>query len=883
MTIQQALQKYFGLKTFRNAQQEIIESIIDGNNVLAVLPTGAGKSLCYQLPALISENFSIVISPLISLMKDQVDALNNNNRLEDRSEELAAFINSTMTFYETEEVLRNIEFGKIKLLYVAPERLGNNSFAERIKKLSPTYLFIDEAHCISEWGHNFRPSYSKIKEFIDFVEIKNVSGFTATATPEVIKDITKQLGFKNHKLFVKGFERDNLHLNVIITKKKKEKCLELISVYKTPAIIYTASRKNAEEISEFLVMNRINCSYYHAGVQPEIRKKIQEDFIEDRTPIIAATNAFGMGIDKKDIRLIIHYNTPGSIENYYQEIGRAGRDGKSSHVFLLHEDYDINIQNFFISNSYPDKELIQNIYSAICDYGKIAEGVLPENEIPLNMEYINAYCKKKISKGLLHAALRFLESANYLKQLSEYERNISLQFIMNKNRLKEFTKQSSNDLLKETVLQLLREFGSEILSGKINISISQLSKKFDLDEDNLEETLLTLDNLGVLSFNKIFSKDNIILTSPRVSKNQLIINYKKINESYLNLRSKVDRMVNYVYSLDCRFKFILHYFGEDVSGYQCGRCDRCTAKQGLSADTVNYVKEIILKTLGENNFKFTENSLIQLLRGKSKKTELAGVSSFGAFSNYASNDLKLIIHQMISEKSLIKRIGKTGALSLSTEAAAKFKIPNQTESDILFLDYEENLILFNTLREVRTKAAKRFMQSSYLICADEILRIIAAKKPKTKNELLSIEGFNNRMFNKIGEEILEAINEMQNEEIFSNETKNSSTKDLQKEIPQNIIETFHLLKKGYGLKDIASLRKLSEPIISMQIETIIEFKPEVDVSHLFNDGIYDLIMGEIKKGFSNLKEIKATLPNEISFSQIRIAAAKYRTSVTKRY
>ena len=327
----QALKKYFNYDSYRLGQLEIIEDIVSGSNVLAVLPTGAGKSICYQIPALISDNYSIVISPLIALMKDQVDSLN-------RTSEIAAFINSTQSFYETEKVLQDIHFGKIKIVYVAPERLENPEFAARLKNLNPQYLFIDEAHCISEWGHNFRPSYTKLKDFIEFTGIKKISAFTATATPEVVKDIVKQLGLKNAKVTIKGFERENLFVNVEITKRKKERCLELVHQFKTPAIIYTSSRKKAEELAEYLKLNKIKCEFYHAGLDPIIRKKIQEDFIEDRLPLIIATNAFGMGIDKKDIRLVIHFNSTGSIENYYQEIGRAGRDGKNSHTFLLYDE-----------------------------------------------------------------------------------------------------------------------------------------------------------------------------------------------------------------------------------------------------------------------------------------------------------------------------------------------------------------------------------------------------------------------------------------------------------------------------------------------------------------------------------------------------------------
>ncbi|MCH7774136.1 MAG: ATP-dependent DNA helicase RecQ, partial [Bacteroidetes bacterium] len=362
----------------------------------AVLPTGAGKSLCYQLPALISENFSIVISPLIALMKDQVDNLNREN-------EVAAFINSTMDFIETEEVLQKISYGKIKLLYVAPERLDSKKFADRIVSLNPNFLFVDEAHCISEWGHNFRPSFAKISEFINYCSIKNVSAFTATATPEVVKDIGTQLNFNNPKIFVKGFERENLHLNVHLNVNKNRKCQELLSVIDGSAIIYTSSRKKAEEAAEFLKLKGFNCGYYHAGLNAIERRRVQEDFINDELRVICATNAFGMGIDKKDIRLIIHYNIPGSIENYYQEIGRAGRDNKDSHIHLLYVDNDINIQNYFISNSHPTKELIQNIYNAINDFNLIEIGNHPKHELIIDPDYISNYTGMPISRGLLHS------------------------------------------------------------------------------------------------------------------------------------------------------------------------------------------------------------------------------------------------------------------------------------------------------------------------------------------------------------------------------------------------------------------------------------------------------------------------------------------------
>ncbi len=861
----EALNKYFGFDNFRNGQEEIIESILNGENVLAILPTGAGKSICYQIPSLILDNFSIVISPLIALMKDQVDALN-------QKEHLASFINSTMTFTEIEEVLQNIAFGKIKLLYTAPERLTNITFAERLKKLNPSFLFIDEAHCISEWGHNFRPSYTRIKEFIDFIGIKKVSAFTATATPEVIKDITFQLGFKEPKVIVKGFERNNLYLNVILTKKKNAKCLELISINKTPAVIYTSSRKKAEEISEYLNMHKIKCSYYHAGLKPIERKKVQEEFLQDVTPVIAATNAFGMGIDKKDIRLIIHYNTPGSIENYYQEIGRAGRDGIDSLVYLLHEESDIRIQNYFLSQSHPNKELIIKIYNAICDYGSVAIGNMSEREIPVNPDFISAHAKKEISGGLLFSSLKFLESAGYLKTLTEYDRKESIQILWNIERLKDFVKGSIGNSLKELILLLVREYGSEIFSRSVQISISGFTSKLGLDFYETHETLTILVNMGIISYEEPLTQESVILTQPRTDDKNLKLDYKKILESYLNLQKKIDKMVDYVFTEECRFKFILKYFGEKVDDYNCGKCDRCMTDIKSTEKIRGYISEVILKTLSETDKELTEALLISILRGTAKSLDDPWITSFGVLRNYTREDLKSIIH-FLNDKDFISGTKESTRLIRITDKGLKeIGITKNSGDEKIPEDYTENLVLFNQLREVRSRVSKKFNQNGLIVCPDETLREIVNLKPKTKTEFLLINGTSPRMFNKIGEDFLNVITN------FSLDSENQNSEREQKNIPSNIQETYTLVKKGYGLKEIAQLRKTSEAVISMQIESIIEYEPQIEIDHLFNTNELKKIYSEIEKGYDDLKELRSRLNDSVSYPVLRIAVAKHRFS-----
>ncbi|MDD5607424.1 MAG: RecQ family ATP-dependent DNA helicase [Ignavibacterium sp.] len=858
MTAQQILKKYFNYDNFRAAQEEIISEILSGTNVIAILPTGAGKSLCYQIPALMGDDYTIVISPLIALMKDQVDSLN-------KTSEIAAFVNSTQSDKEVEQVLQNIKYGKIKIVYVAPERLENPEFANRLKSLNPNYLFVDEAHCISQWGHNFRPSYTKIKDFIKFTGIKKISAFTATATPEVVKDIIKQLELKNSNLIIKGFKRDNLFITAEITKKKKERCLLLCSQYKGTAIIYTSSRKKAEELSEYLKLNKLNCEYYHAGLDPIIRKKIQEDFIEDRLPVIVATNAFGMGIDKKDIRLVIHYNTPGTIENYYQEIGRAGRDGKFSHVYLLFDENDIFIQEYFINNSYPDKQTVQKIYNAIGDYAQIAVGSLPSDNIKLDLSYIKLHTKQDLNPALVNSALNYLSESGYIKSNSAYNYSNKIKIIFDENRLKKFIKNTSNVLMKDLIISLLRNYGSDIFIRLTKIDLEQLKFNSGLTEEEIQSSLASLEYLGIIEFSKSSTKETITFLKPRVKSSDIRLNFKHINELYINAKQKLDAMKSFVYDDGCRFRFILNYFGEQTENYSCGKCDNCLRTGQFQTYSVDYLKEKILELLTSSKLSLSDKDIFNILLGTAKKDEYQNLTYFGLLKSYNKEDLNFAFKSLLKENKVttIKKGKNLLYCSINNSTDTTSEIDSGNNEEII----DKNIELFHKLREVREKASKKFLQSPAIICPDPILAKAAEQKPKSKIELLAIDGFNERMFNKLGEEMLEVIN--------NTISVKDDLKTSEEVIPKNIIETFRLLKQNYSLSEISQLRRLTEAVISMQIETIISYIPEIDISSIIDSDRLEKINLLYKKGIKDLKTLKEKLPKDFSYPEIRVALAKF--------
>jgi len=841
------LQKFFGHEQFRPGQEEIINSIVSGKNVLAVLPTGGGKSICYQIPALMANSFSIVVSPLIALMKDQVDSINVKQKV-------AAFINSTIDFRETNKVLSEIANGNIKLLYLSPEKLNNIQFCESLKNLKPIYLFVDEAHCISEWGHSFRPSYRKIKSFAELIGFQSISAFTATATEDVRNDIISQLGMTNPVLFVKGFERENLFLNVIKTKNKKEKIIELFKYNDLPGIIYTATRKSAEEISDFLRMQKIEAIYYHAGLTSEIRKIIQEDFLNNRIKLIVSTNAFGMGIDKSDIRTLIHYQLPANLENYYQEIGRAGRDGNKANVYLLHDENDLLIQEYFIKNLYPTREQIELVYNTLCDFSSVALGSYFNKEIPIDKNLSMFLESKGITKGLLESSIKILSDSGYITQELE-DKKYYTQSLFDPKSLLSYIKKLDDNEIKDLLLIITREYGSTFFNSKTLINISRLSLLMDGSRDHIVDLLNSLSESGIIYFQKPSIYNTVKLLGTRIKSQDLKLNYEKTKNLVDNSRRKLEKMLQYINTDVCRFKFILEYFGQTDENYKCGKCDICSGT--LNHDSsANYIEQHIIYFLKEIDKPVDKFELLNILRGKT--TEGQNFSEFGSCSLFSKQEVENAIEKLKHEKKLSILKNEIILTGLETNES------NAVKSNV---DFEEELQLYNLLRQIRKEAASKFNQPAQMICPDEVLLKIAKKKPSTVSELLSVEGFNQRMYNKVGEQFLEIIKSNQTEV----ELKNLLRK---KKLPENILQIADLIKKKYSLEDIATLTKQSETLISLQIETLLSAIPDLDVEYLVNKNDLTEIEKKINEGITDLKELRNSLTNKISYSLLRIIFAK---------
>nr|MBP6527002.1 RecQ family ATP-dependent DNA helicase [Prevotella sp.] len=563
MECQQILRQYWGYADFRGIQKDIIESIFAGRDTLGLMPTGGGKSITFQVPALALDGVCIVITPLIALMKDQVDHLQKLGIK-------AASIYSGMTRPEIIKVLENAIFGGVKILYVSPERLSSELFLAKLKHMKVSFITVDEAHCISQWGYDFRPSYLHISDIRKQKPDVAILALTATATPEVIDDIQARLGFKERNVFRMSFERKNLTYVVRLTSDKDQQLIHILNSVKGCAIVYVRSRKRTKEIAQMLKDNHIEATYYHAGLEHYTKDLRQKEWQNDETRVMVATNAFGMGIDKPNVRIVVHIDCPDSIEAYFQEAGRAGRDGKRAYAVLLYNEGDSRKLHKRITDNFPEKEYIRKVYESLAYFYQIGVGSGIGHTFAFDL---GKFCHNfGLSMILVDSSLRILERAGYIVYENDPKSSAKLMFLLSRNQLYILENLTTNE--DKIITTLLRLYGG-LFNDYTYIDEGLIAQKSGLTPEQVYLILKNLSMKRILHFIPQRKMPYISYTKSRDDGERIIISNNVYEDRKLEFEKRIGAIIGYAQNDSvCRSRQLLRYFGETNSN-DCGLCDVC--------------------------------------------------------------------------------------------------------------------------------------------------------------------------------------------------------------------------------------------------------------------------------------------------------------------
>lgn len=588
------LQQYFGYPSFRGIQSEIIESIGSGRDTLGLMPTGGGKSIAFQVPALAMDGVCIVITPLIALMKDQVEHLHEKGIL-------AEYINSTLSRQRIIQILDNAIYGGIKFLYISPERIATEIFQAKLQYMNVCFITVDEAHCISQWGYDFRPSYLKISEIRDILPGTPVLALTATATEEVIDDIQDRLHFQEHNVYKMSFMRENLIYVVRHTNDKLQQLLHIIRSVPGSAVVYNRDRQGTKDVARFLCNNNISATFYHAGLDSAVKDQRQQDWQQNKYQVMVATNAFGMGIDKPDVRLVIHIDTPDSIEAYYQEAGRAGRDGKRSYAVLLIDGHETNNLLRQVSEQFPKKEYIRTVYDHLAYFFQIAIDTGEGQSFDFD---INKFCVTfKHYPSHLLAALSILQRAGYIQFNQDQEYQPRVKFLVSRDRL--YRHEALTPIEEKVIETMLRNYGN-LFADFGFVEIGFIAIKAELTDDQVHTALKSLSHLNILKYVPRKNVPRVKYIVQRIDSSRLRFDQSVYEDMHERAMKRISSMIDYISSKEkCRSVMLLRYFGEESK--PCGKCDICLENRPSSPTpqaALEEIKEEIRKSISSKSTTF---------------------------------------------------------------------------------------------------------------------------------------------------------------------------------------------------------------------------------------------------------------------------------------
>ena len=582
MTAQETLKEYWGYDNFRPKQEEIVNAALEGRDVLAILPTGGGKSVCFQVPGMMKDGIAIVVTPLIALMKDQVQNLTDRGIR-------ALCINAGMGRREVDNTLNNALYGDFKFLYVSPERLGTRLFQSYVQEMNVSYIVVDEAHCISQWGYDFRPDYLQIGKLREIVKAP-VIALTATATPQVAEDIMERLGFKNKCLIKSGFERPNLSYIVRHTEDKLGQLLNICNSVDGTGIVYVRSRKKTEELSAFLTSNGVSASFYHAGLGQQTRTDRQEQWKSDKIRVMVCTNAFGMGIDKPDVRFVIHFDVPDSPEAYFQEAGRGGRDGKRSFAVMLWNSSDVKRLRQLETVSFPSLEYIEDIYHKVHIFYQIPYDAGVGRQLKFDLE---EFCKHfKLQRSAAYYAIQYIEKTSHWTFSEDVDISTKVQIMVDRNDLYDIQFQNPGSAY---LLEILMRRYTGLYSYPVPIDEDYVAAQVGVQVPMLRQMLYQLSLEHVIRYVPCDHATVIFLHHDRLRPKNVNLDPKKYAMLKASFSGRMQKMIDYISEEDtCRSAYLLEYFGQTESA-DCGTCDICraakSAKPSLEKEMAAYIND----------------------------------------------------------------------------------------------------------------------------------------------------------------------------------------------------------------------------------------------------------------------------------------------------